>query len=130
MAFDDVAWLVASVVGTSAFLRGGEFLSSPKSDRAILTMPDISLRTLAGSVTLVVSPPQPKTSCRLDLTEVSIPCFTLPSAGPLNPTSLFQLYKIHSPCLGGVPSLTPAFHTHSGQVMSKVWLFSRTHGKS
>lgn len=124
MAFDDVAWLVASVVGTSAFLRGGEFLSSPKSDRAILAMSDISLRTLAGSLTLVVSPPQPKT--RLDLTEVSIPCFAPPSAGPLNPASLFQLYKRRSPCLGGVPSLTPAFHTRSGQAMSKAWLLSRT----
>jgi hypothetical protein len=99
LAFEDLLWLAASVTGTAAFLRGGEFLSSPKSDRAVLMVSDVCVRSVRGSPTLVVSPPQPKT--RLDLTSVDIPVFTSPRAGPMAPMALWSELRSRRTSLSG-----------------------------
>jgi hypothetical protein len=125
LSFDDLLWLTASVIVTSAFLRGGEFLASSDSDRAILSMSAVEITTLRSKPVLIVKPPQPKT--RMDLTEVSIPCFAPPSAGALGPVALFEAYCKRSPIVGSrAPGLIPAFHRVDGSALSKDFMKKRT----
>ena len=49
MSHNDRLFAVASVLGTSAFLRGGEFLVYPKSVRPVLMSPAINVKIIAGS---------------------------------------------------------------------------------
>jgi hypothetical protein len=125
LEFDDLLWLTASVIGTSAFLRGGEFLASPSSDRAILPLSALSYRTINDVRVLIVAPPQPKT--RMDLVEVCIPCFAPPSAGPLLPATLFDTLCSRSPIVGTrSPELVPAFHRIDGAPLSRDYMVRRT----
>ena len=125
LQFDDLLWLAASVIGTSAFLRGGEFLASPASDRAILPLSALSYRTINDERVLIVAPPQPKT--RMDLSEVSIPCFAPLSAGPLLPATLFEALCKRSPIVGsGLPERVPAFHHVDGTPLSKDFMVRHT----
>jgi len=125
LSFDDLLWLTASVIATSAFLRGGEFLASSDSDRAVLSLAAIEITTIKSVPVLIVKPPQPKT--RMDLTEVSIPCFAPPSAGALGPVALFTAYCSRSLVAGSrAPALVPAFHRADGSALTKAFMVKRT----
>jgi hypothetical protein len=127
LSYDDLLWLTASVIATSAFLRGGEFLSSPHSDRAILARSAISVRTIEGARVLVVSPSQPK--ARMHLSEVDIPCFAPATAGPLHPVALFEALCARSPLLRAQdsdPKLIPAFHHANGRALSRNYMVDKT----
>ena len=51
---------VASVLGVSGFLRGGEFLASTSSDRPVLMRTDVEVRYVGNSLAVIVCLRQPK----------------------------------------------------------------------
>lgn len=129
LAHDDLVFAVASVVAVSAFLRGGEFLYSKKSDRPLLRMSDFVVRTVRGAVALVVQIPQ--TKARWWLSAVDVPIFGDPSLGPFCPHRLWNCYLKRSPlnvCERSAAKLasTPAFHTSRGVPLDRAFMLART----
>ena len=125
MSHDDTAFACASIIGVSAFLRGGEFLSSPGSVRPILMLSNVRLKSIRGTRMVVVSIPQPK--ARWWLSIVDVPCFEVPLAGAMSPVSIFSKYLAGSPQIpGSDPSKLPVFHFKDGSPLSRSWMASRT----
>ena len=60
MSHDDRVFVTASVVGVLGFLRGGEFLSSPRSSRPILRAQDLCVCEIRGVQAVLVLFPKPK----------------------------------------------------------------------
>jgi hypothetical protein len=122
MRHDDAVFATASVLATSAFLRGGEFLFEKGSDRPLLRRSNMDIRPVAGSTAVVIHVVQPKTSWWLD--EVLIPCFANSAMVDFCPVALWRNYLalFASPLL---PS-SPAFVMQSGAPLSKVFMLSRT----
>jgi hypothetical protein len=76
MAEGDRVFVVASLMGTMGFLRGGEFLSSTGSCRKLLMKSDVRIQAVSGRRALVISVKQPK--ARPWLKQVEIPIFAMP----------------------------------------------------
>ena len=131
MDHDDRVFALASVVGVLCMLRGGEFLASPSSDRAVLHLKSLTVRNVDGRETLVVSVPQPKATFWLDL--VDVPCHgDGDPSSPFGPVSLHAGYLLHSPAVKkakGNPLAVanlPAFHRADGSAVTKAWMVRRT----
>ena len=122
MAFDDLLFATASVIATSAFLRGGEFLFSKDSDRPLLRQSHLQTRAVAASTAVVVHVVQPKTAWWLD--EVLVPCFENSADSDFCPVRLWRAYRSR---LGAkAVAAAPAFMHFSGAPLSKAWMLKRT----
>ena len=125
MSRDDLLFACASIIGVTAFLRGGEFLAAPGSVRPILKLSNLCMRSIYGKRLVVVSVPQPK--ARWWLSIVDIPCFEVPRAGPMSPVSIMAHYLKASPLARSVDSRKlPAFHFRDGSPLTRDFLTSRT----
>jgi len=78
MTHTDRLFATASILAVKGFLRGGEFLTHPRSARPILCMSHVQKHVNTGPAYIVISVPQPKT--RHDLITVDVPCFDTPEA--------------------------------------------------
>ena len=96
MSAEDRVFATATVLGVSGFLRGGEFLSTRKSDRCILMATDITVRMIAGRWALIVSVRQPKK--RVGLAAASVPCFENVDNDLFCPVRLWRNYTFR--CIG------------------------------
>ena len=122
MSHDDRLFACASLVATMAFLRGGEFLFSPKSARPVLLGKDVSLRLVNGVSTVVVAIPSPKNAwweSHLDAY-----CFPIEGRGEFCPRHRLEVYRRCSTIPLG--ELEPAFRMADGSPLSRDWMVSRT----
>ena len=122
LSFDDLLFAVASVIATSAFLRGGEFLFDKGSDRPLLRQSHMDVRPVGSSRAVVVHVVQPKTAWWL--MEILVPCFRNGANPDFCPVRLWEGYQSR---LGSKASASaPAFMHHSGAPLSKAWMMRRT----
>ena len=125
MCHDDRAFVAASSMAITGFLRGGEFLASTSSDKTKLKRPTLMHEHVnVKDSTLFVSVPTPKTMWWLDFAIVR--CFSTPSAGLLDPPTAMENYRRLSPVR--LAKGTPALVLSSGKVMTRDWLVRRTLG--
>ncbi len=135
MSHDDRLFTCASLIGTSAFLRGGEFLTYSGSARAVLLGRAVRVHTNErGAVSVVVSIPTPKNAWWLDSVDAN--CFT-PTAGH-GPSLALGLLMFFGPAhwlrkyrgLSTVElsELDPAFRMADGATLSRNWMVKRTAG--
>jgi hypothetical protein len=124
MSHDDRLFTAASLVAVCAFLRGGEFLSTPQRDRPILTRAHMGVCQVGQAVALVVSVPQPKTT--FWLSEVDVPCFSAPpDLTAFCPRRWYETYLRLSP-LARASEHSAAFHFRSGAALTRTWMVART----
>lgn len=129
MSHDDRLFVAASLVAVAGFLRGGEFLSSRKSDRPILTAALVRIVRIEGSLAVRVSIRQPKAMWWVEAQDV--PCFARKEAPSFCPVLWWDSFSSLSPKfvrasgLGRLSSL-PAFHRASGAPLSRDWMVGRT----
>ena len=126
MAYDDLLFACASVVGVHGFLRGGEFLYKPKQDRPILRAARMRVQFVQGGLALTVRVPQPKT--QWFQSEVSVPVFASAADGdPFCPVRLWRALCQRSPFADKSvgPSL-PAFHNRDGSPLLVTTMSART----
>ena len=124
MSHEDRLFAAASWIAVMSFFRGGEFLSSPGSKRAILTRSAIRYAFQDGSELLVTAVPQPKATCWLPT--VDVPCYG--GVDPVfHPVVLWRAYDSGSPVAHSAPPQSvPAFHLSDGSALTKAWLTKRT----
>ena len=122
MGHDDRVFIAASCTAVLGFLRGGEFLVSPKSGRPILRLCDILPMVSDDMPGLCVSIRQPKS--RWWLGDAKVWCFDPGPTCLLNPSSWMKSYQ----SLSVVPLVQtgPAFVLMNGEPLSKSWMFQRT----
>ena len=114
MSHDDRVVAASSTVATLGFLRGGEFLWSRGSDRALLRGRDVVV-SRRGAPAVVVSVPQPKT--RFWLAAVDVVCF-VPEAGcPFDPVWLVSRMRQLAPVSMGPDDA--AFRMADGRPLSR-----------
>lgn len=126
MSHEDHMFATASIIAVTCFLRGGEFLTHTKSDRAVLRFSNIMVRTIKDIETLVVAVTQPKT--RWWMVSVDVPAFGA-CTGPFNPTTRWKDYIQQSPMLKACkahPDSTPAFHFANGRPLTRDYMAKRT----
>ena len=73
MSHNDRVYVGASLAAVTGFLRGGEFLSSSKSDRQVLRSSDVAIMKGQEGSALHIKIPQPK--ARWYLTHSEVVCF-------------------------------------------------------
>ena len=123
MSADDRVFAAASLMAVCGFLRGGEFLTSPRSDRPLLRFECVSISTVGSGEAVIVSVEQPK--ARFWLTDAKVPCFAAcGDDDTFCPVRLWSDYVILSP----VPLLPgrAAFLTSCGRPLSKAFMLKRT----
>lgn len=120
MSADDRVFASASVSAVAGFLRGGEFLSSPKSSRAIMKASDVSIRRVGNRMAQVLGVPQPKT--RFWLKTESVPCFENTQDDTMCPVRLWQEYSARCP---GLKPSGPAFLLR-GKALDRNYMVLRT----
>jgi hypothetical protein len=91
MSADDRAFTTASVIAVAGFLRGGEFLCSRRSSRAILMRKHMRVCRIGSKFAVVVSVEQPK--ARWWLAEVDVPCFENTADDTFCPVRLWREYS-------------------------------------
>ena len=120
MSDDDRVFATASVIGVAGFLRGGEFLTYPKSTRAVLRAHEVSVRPVGNFDAVIVKVRQPK--ARWWLAEVAVPCFQNTTDDAFCPVRLWRDYTARCPefkCSG------PAF-LRRGRPLSRDYMVKRT----
>lgn len=90
---DDRVFAAASMVGTTGFLRGGEFLTSERSVRPVLRAEMVNVRELSYGRAVVVSVRQPK--ARWWLQSVEVPIFENVSDPEWCPVRVWSEYVEH-----------------------------------
>jgi hypothetical protein len=123
MSHNDRTWLTASVIGTLGFLRGGEFMVSPKPSRPLLRSCDVFHAAFAGKSAVVVKVRRPKGTWWERSMDVR--CFSPSSAHDLDPVTLLATLRRLAPAGAEFPE-GPAFFTGDGKALSKVWMLART----
>jgi hypothetical protein len=126
---DDLVWAAASVIATSAFLRGGEFCATKKANRSPLTRASISIRSTANAgesdKAVVVSIPQPKSSKHVAY--VDVPCFEAPSGEACSPIPLWQELLRRFPIIATEKAVFPAFPIGKTKAfLTKAFMIKRT----
>jgi len=122
MTEDDRVFASASVCAVCGFLRGGEFLASRKSTRAVLKGSDMAVRHVGTRRALVVGVPQPK--ARFWLESESVPCFENVVDDTMCPVRLWEEYSSRCPAF---KSSGPAFLLR-GKALSRDFMVQRTTG--
>ena len=127
MSQGDRVFAVASVIAVCGFLRGGEFLTSSKSDRAVLRFDAFSVECARGAsaLELAIDIPQPKAKFWLESQRVY--CFVVPNGedDTFCPVRLWEGYVALSP----VPfvSGSPAFIGPDNKALTKKFMLSMVH---
>ena len=127
MTHDDRVFAAASSIAIHGFLRGGEFLASSGSSRALLRGRDVAVETIGGTRAVVVSIAQPKNMWWLDKAKAF--CLSPPPdehspAVRLDPVFLWESYVANSPV--PVRPDGPAFVMQSGRPMARDFMVRRT----
>ena len=123
MSAEDRVFAAASIIGLSGFLRGGEFLESKQSDRAVLLAMDVCLRVIGDRDAVVVMVRQPKT--RPWLSTVAVPCFGNVFNDAFCPVRLWREYWSRCPEFGTKGASSPAF-VLMGKPLSRDYMVKRT----
>ena len=130
MSHDDRLFAAATIIAITGFLRGGEFLTHPQSDRSVL-LANVNVLTVKDFPTLVVKVPQPKTN--QGALAVSVPCFSPcdQSSTDFDPVTRWNAYLSKSPCsrqttTRSVSGRTPAFHRRDGSALTRDWMVKKT----
>jgi hypothetical protein len=123
MSHDDRVFATASVIAILGFLRGGEFLASPRSVRPVLRAEDVSVVSVGRSEAVQVNVVQPK--ARWWLNSVPVLCYSPLKSSTLDPVWLLkgmrQLAPRHLP-------RSPAFVLADGAVLSRQHMVTRMQG--
>ena len=108
MSHDGRLYVSVSLHAVLCFLRGGEFLVYPSSERRVLLMSSIRAHEGSAQVpaSVIISVPQPKT--RPDLICVDVPCFDSPFHPLFQPYGRWMSYVGMSPVT--ITASTPAYH--------------------
>jgi hypothetical protein len=122
MSRGDAVFAVASVIAVSAFLRGGEFLTSSGSDRPILRRQDMVVAKMGSVSVVAVRIAQPKARWWLDT--VSVPCFPTPNPAD-DEFCPFRLWCDYVRLVPGTPT-SPAFIGSHGRALGRDWMVART----
>ena len=120
MSEEDRVFAAATVIGVSGFLRGGEFLASARSERAVLATSDVVVRKIGHVMGLVVSIRQPKT--KWWLRSVAVPCFEHEIDDDFCPVRLWEEYVGRR---GTNKSSGPAFVLR-GKPLSRDFMVKKT----
>jgi hypothetical protein len=127
MSHDDRLFACASLIATSAFLRGGEFCTYPGSARSVLLGKAVRIHNspVTGNISVVVAVPTPKNAWWLE--SVDAHCFT--PAGDtttayFGPALWLRMYRKLS--VVDLGELDPAFRTQDGATLSRDWMVRRT----
>jgi hypothetical protein len=120
MSQDDRVFVVASLLAVLGFLRGGEFLVSPNSNRPRLDMKDIEISS-TGYLSIFIG--QPKTAWWLE--GVSVPLFPNTGDHCFCPVQRWREYVQLLPTSRAAAS-APAFRLQSGKPLHKAWMLERT----
>jgi hypothetical protein len=130
MSHEDRLLSTASTMGVMAFMRGGEFMTSPGSVRPILMLKHVAVESVKGSLATVLNIPQPK--ARFWLSDVRVPCFHVEGMGPFSPVAQWHALERGSPAIKRCDMGTmdkgclPAFHFRDGTPLTKSWMLKRT----
>lgn len=124
MSHDDRVIAASSMVATLGFLRGGEFLWSRGSDRALLLGKDVVVARRSGVPAVTVAVPQPKT--RFWLAAVDVVCFTPEEGCSFDPARLVSKMRQLSPVPMGPRDA--AFRMADGRPLSRNVAASRISG--
>lgn len=95
MSHDDRLFAVASIIGVAGFLRGGEFLTQPRSSREVLSGANVAIELVNGAPVVVVYVPRPKNQWWESA--VRVPCFSADPDGLMDPCRLLRDYRRLSP---------------------------------
>ena len=120
MSEENRVFAAASVMAVSGFLRGGEFLTSKKSDRPTLMGRDVNMRPVGDRDAAVVRVPQPKTKPWLK--SVSVPCFQNLQDDAYCPVRLYEEYSGRCP---GFKQDGPAFLLY-GKALDRDFMVAKT----
>lgn len=121
MSLDDRVFATASMIGTTGFLRGGEFLSSPGSVRPTLKAGMLKVRELSYGRAVVVSVRQPK--ARWWLHTVEVPIFENKDDPEWCPVRVWEEY-VAGAARGWIDG--PAFVRGDGSVVDRGFMTART----
>ena len=121
---DDLVFAVASVLATSGFLRGGEFLSSPGSDRCVLLLEDVVVRRVGSALAVVIRVRQPK--ARWWFKSASVPCFASPGDDEFCPVRLWMGYTAILSASSALRAGGPALVMANGRSLSRAKMVSWT----
>lgn len=122
MSHDDLVFALASLIGVSGFLRGGEFLTSPKSVRPVLTGADVVLERIHGVLEVVVFVPRPKNQWWEP--SVRVPCFSADPGGVFDARVLLRAYRQRSRV--SLRNSDPAFRRSNGATLCRDFMVSKT----
>ena len=123
MSAADRLFAVASVLGVKGFLRGGEFLTSSGSDRAILRRRDVDVRRVGNVLAVVVRVGQPK--ARWWLESAAVPCFAGPGMDDeFCPVRLWHGYTARVG--GALAGDGPALRMGTGRALTREVMVRRT----
>ena len=122
MTHDDRLFVTASVIAATGFLRGGEFLSSPRSSRPVLRGEQVSLSFDGGKAAVTVSIAAPK--ARWWLKSEQAVCFSIPDHPCIDPVRWLQSYR----SMSDVPldEDGPAFVRSNGDTLSRNWMVAKS----
>ena len=123
MSPDDRVFTTASVIGVSGFLRGGEFLVSPGSDRPTLRMRDVQVKSIGSSFAVVIEVPQPKAKFWVEAQSVSCHQMVDGRDDAMCPVRLWEGYVKLLPHAKNEAG--PAFITASGKPLSRAFMVGR-----
>ena len=121
MSHNDRVFAAASLAAVCGFLRGGEFLFYPSSDRRTLRQGDVSVSgDIPSPRTLRLRIPQPKTMWWVKFSEV----FIHERPGVFCPVRWWCAVASYDPIQRS--SSSPAFRLDDGSALSKVFMLRRT----
>ena len=120
LSHDDRLFLLAASMGTFGFLRGGEFMTSPKASRAVLLGSQLRLHMDSECVSVDIVMPK----ATWWETSRTVVVYSPEDECPVAPHLLLQAYRAHS--VVPLHPACPALKTSSGAVLSKAWMIKRT----
>ena len=119
MSSDDIMFTTASLIAVTGFLRGGEFLTGPKSGRPRLDRSHVTVREVSGVPVVVVGVRQPKTRWWIDT--VDVPCFPPGEAVDFSPVFWWEAHVRRSPGSKGA-----AFKMSNGNALTREFMVRKT----
>jgi hypothetical protein len=122
MSHNDRLFVAASLVAISGFLRGGEFLWSPRSGRPTLYHEDVTTSEIDGTAAVSIKVANPKSRWWLNSSVVT--CFDADPSGRFLPSVWIGAYRQFSPVT--LSKGKPAFRLADGSTLSKAWMLRRT----
>lgn len=131
MCYDDLLFATASIIGTSAFLRGGEFTFKRGQDRPPLLYKHLRIQETAHGVAVVILVQQAKATWWKEDSYVPVTA-SADRASPFCPVNLCKAlmqrspFRPHGPKAAQSTDRLHAFHTLEGLPMSREFMVSHT----